>query len=724
MATEIIKEKIMEDFSEAKAPCKEVIKRNGKKMPFDWGKIVRAVRLAYADVYLLPGQADKIRSGKKENLYAESFENAQKYLGWGSTVQDVIQAISQKDEILSVEDIQDTVEKIVSKADLDVGLSYAKYRGAHGEKRRQRDSLYESIDAHRKSSDRSNANVLNGPMAKMLQIGGDATKAFALDQIIEPRFSEAHKNGDLYIHDLDFYMLTINCLQIPVAKLFKEGFNAGHGYVRPPKRIESAAALACIILQASQNDFFGGQSIPAFDKLLAPFCGEDVSDERIAQAMQGVVFNLNTMHSRAGSQIPFTSLNFGTDTSFGGRRVTKFLLEAYEQGLGKGENPIFPNLLFHIKDGVNRRPGDPNYDLFRLAMRVTAKRMNPTYVFDSSSFNAPYKSVDYMGCRTRVVSNVNGPEQSEARGNLFFNTLNLPRLGIEASKGLDKEKDKELIEVRFFESLDRLIDLAIDQLLSRYEYVKENLRAKDIPFAMEQHLYMGSEGLQGDDSIEPAIKNGTLSMGFIGLAETLVAMTGKHHGESEEANELGLRIVSHMRSRMDEATDKHHLNFSLFATPAEGLAGKFTKIDRKKYGVIKGVTDREYYTNSVHVPVYCKMNHFKKVSIEGAYHKYLNAGHICYVEFTSPLTKNLDALEAELNHMADSDVGYAGINFPIDYCDECSYQGVIDTETCPSCGSVGHIHRIRRVTGYFSEVQNMNDAKRAEVRDRTSTLRE
>jgi ribonucleoside-triphosphate reductase len=284
--------------------------------------------------------------------------------------------------------------------------------------------------------------------------------------------------------------------------------------------------------------------------------------------------------------------------------------------------------------------------------------------------------------------------------------------------GLDKEKDKELIEKRFFESLDKLMDKAERQLLSRYEYVRDNLKAKDMPFAMGQHLYMGSENLKDEDSIEPALKNGTLSMGFIGLAECLTAMTGHHHGESQSSNALGLRIVKHMRDYMDKATLKTHLNFSLFATPAEGLSGKFTAQDKKKYGIIPGVTDKEYYTNSSHVPVKFDINHFKKIEIEGAYHKFENAGHICYVEFQSPLVNNLAALEKVINHMADSDVGYAGINFPIDYCDECHFQGVIDSEDCPVCGSHDHIHHIRRVTGYFSETKHMNDAKQAEVRDR------
>ena len=703
---------------------KFVIKRDGSYKAFDMSKLESAVQKAFAEVYLSKEDLERMRVGEAVNLETYPKEKSDGYGKWKAAMAALETALKHETaEAVPVETLQNYAEKAILEVDADVALAYARYRGAHAYVRRNRDNLYAQIDAHRKSSDRSNANIVNGPMAKMLQIGGDATKAFALDNVIPSEFSFAHKNGDIYIHDLDFYMLTVNCLQIPVAKLFKEGFNPGHGFVRPPKRIESAVALACIILQACQNDFYGGQSIPAFDSLMAPFCGPEVSDERIAQAMQGLIYNLNTMHSRAGSQVPFTSLNFGTDVTEGGRRATKCLMEAYDQGLGNGENPIFPNLLFHVNNEVNRFPGTPNYDLFKQAMKVTAHRMNPTYVFDSSSFNKEYGSVDYMGCRTRVAANVNGESKSEARGNICFVTLNLPRLGIEASKGLDKEKDKDTILKNFFEGLDRVTDIASRQLLSRYDYVCDNLKAKDLPFAMGQHLYMGSEGFEPEDSIEQAIKNGTLSMGFIGLAECLVAMTGKHHGESEEANALGLRIVKHMREKMDAMTKKTHLNFSLFATPAEGLSGKFTAMDRKKYGVIPGVTDREYYTNSSHVPVYYKINAFDKIKIEGEYHKYENAGHICYVEFQSPLVNNLAALEKTVNQMADSDVGYGGINFPIDYCGECHFQGVIETEECPVCGSVGHIHRIRRVTGYFSELQNFNDAKKAEANDRTATLK-
>lgn len=676
---------------------KFITKRNGENKEFITDKIISAMEKAFVAT---------CKSGYEKDLEAAT-----------RIVMDKL--FAYRGDTIGIEDVQDIAVDALLDVNRKVGLAYATYREAHSKDREFKKSFMDSVASIYVATDRSNANVTNGPMAKMLQAGGVATKSYNLEYVIPKEFSKEHREGGIHIHDLDFYGFTVNCSQIPVKKLFETGFNTGHGFTRPPKRIGTAVALACILIQASQNDFYGGQSIPAIDSVMARFCGPEVPDEEISQAAQALVYNLNTMHSRAGSQIPFSSLNFGLDMSEGARRWTKALLTEYEKGLGNGENPIFPNLLFQVKDGVSRRPGDPNYDLFKLAMRVTSRRMNPTYIFMDAEVNKPYKSVEYMGCRTRVIGNVNGPETSEGRGNLFFVTMNLPRLGILARKAAQYDESARI--EKFFELLDKEIDLCERHLMDRYKYVCDHIKVKDMPFVMGQHLYMGSEGLKPEDSIEPAIRNGTLSMGFIGLAETLVALTGKHHGESEEAEKLGLRIVSHMHDAMEKMTEKTHLNFSLFATPAEGLAGRFTAIDRKRFGVIKGVTDREYYTNSVHVPVYCPISHFKKMEIEGKYHKFCTAGHIAYVEFDAPPANNLRAVEAILNHMADSNIGYAGINFPIDFCDSCGYQGVIPDDVCPVCGKSGHIHRIRRVTGYFSEIQNMNDGKLAEVHDRTST---
>lgn len=674
---------------------KHIVKRDGTYQEFNAQKITNAMAKAFVEVKKEGFETDLEKATELVKAHLNEFE--------GNSI--------------DIEKVQDLAVDALLDVDRKVGLAYATYREAHNKDREFKKNFMDAVGSVYVATDRSNANVLNGPMAKMLQAGGVATKAFNLEHVIPAEFANEHKDGGIHIHDMDFYGFTINCSQIPVERLFETGFNTGHGFTRPPKRIGTAVALACILIQASQNDFYGGQSIPHIDRIMGRFCGKDVSDEEIHQAAQALVYNLNTMHSRAGSQIPFSSLNFGLETSEGARRWTRALLEEYEKGLGHGENPIFPNLLFQVKAGVSRHPGDPNYDLFKLAMRVTARRMNPTYIFMDSEVNRPYDSVEYMGCRTRVIGNVNGPETSVGRGNLFFVTMNLPRLGILASKEGGSKEEKIS---RFFNLLDKEIDLCERHLMDRYRYVCEHIRVKDMPFVMGEHLYMGSENLRPEDSIEQAIRNGSISMGFIGLAETLVALIGKHHGESEEAEALGLKIVARMHNAMEEMTRKTHLNFSLFATPAEGLAGRFTAIDRKKFGEIPGVTDREYYTNSCHVPVYYKTSHFHKMEVEGKFHKYCTAGHIAYVEFDAPPANNLMALEKILNHMADSNIGYAGINFPIDFCDNCGYQGVIADEVCPVCGTTGHIHRIRRVTGYFSELQNMNDGKMAEVRDRTS----
>ncbi|MCL6480084.1 MAG: anaerobic ribonucleoside-triphosphate reductase, partial [Peptococcaceae bacterium] len=402
-----------------------------------------------------------------------------------------------------------------------------------------------------------------------------------------------------------------NCIQIPLNKLLTEGFNTGHGYIRPPKRPTSATALAAIILQSSQNDMHGGQSFAFFDRDIAPFV-EDADDFETYQAMEALIYNLNSMHSRAGAQVPFSSLNVGTETSEPARRVVKNLLLAYEAGLGNGENPIFPNIIFRVKEGINLNPGDPNYDLFKLAIKVASKRLNPTFSFMDSSFNKEWGTqVSYMGCRTRVMANRRGPAVTDRRGNLSFTTINLPRVAIKAERDLDN----------FYRRLSDIMDLAIRQLYHRYG-VQAKLKVKDMPFVMGQKLYLDSEGLTPDDPIEGAIKHGTLSVGFIGLAEALTALTGRHHGEDEESQSLGREIVAFMRRKIDEACEEYDLNYTLLATPAEGLSGRFVRLDRREYGFIPGVTTKEYYTNSFHVPVDYGISTFDKISLEGPYHKY------------------------------------------------------------------------------------------------------
>lgn len=654
---------------------------------------------------------------------------------------DVIKELKKQpdDHIFTVEEVQDTVEKIlIEKGHAKTAKAYILYREKRSRVREGRTELMDTVAEILKETSRDNANVGNSPSAKVLQISEAASKNYYLKRVLPSDESAAHLEGDLYIHDLSWYGKTFTCLQIPLDRLLREGFNNGHGYIRPPKGIKTAAALAAIILQSNQNDMHGGQSFAYFDRDLGVYAAKEFerqikqikadlealgftaddrkihglalahTEEEVYQAMEGFIYNLNTMHSRAGAQVPFSSINFGTDTSWSGRMVTEQFLRAYEKGLGKGETPLFPNACFKVKDGVNYDPEDPNYDLFMLSMKVACKRLFPNFSFQDSSFNAPYRDeeVAYMGCRTRVMSNINGPEVTNGRGNLSFSTINLPRLAIKAEKNLSV----------FWQSLDDMMDLAVKQLLTRYD-IQKSLKVKDFPFLMGQHLYVDSEDLKPNDPVEKAIRNGTLSIGFIGLAECLRALMGKHHGESDSAQAMGLSIVSHMRQRCDEATQKYHLNFSLLATPAEQLSGKFTKLDVERFGVIPGVTDKEWYTNSFHIPVEFEIDALKKIALEGPYHKYCNAGHISYVELPSAPNSNLEAFETLVRAMYDNDMGYAAVNFPVDICKDCGFNGVIESSTCPKCGG-SNISRVRRITGYLSTLDNFNDSKLAEAKAR------
>ena len=450
------------------------------------------------------------------------------------------------------------------------------------------------------------------------------------------------------------------------------------------------------------------------------------TDRQTYQSMEGLIHNLNTMHSRAGAQVPFSSINFGTDTSLEGRMVSKNLLLSMEKGLGNGETAIFPILIFKVKEGVNLNEEDPNYDLFKLSCRVSAKRLFPNFSFLDAPFNLKYyepnnpeTEATYMGCRTRVMSNICGEEEVSGRGNLSFTTINLPRLGIK--HGIVKNENADI--EGFFKELDDMIYLVIDQLLERMQ-IQGNKKVKNFPFLMGQGIWRGSDKLNYDDKLEEVIKQGTLTVGFIGLAECLVALIGKHHGESEESQKLGLQIISHMRKKMDEACDKYQLNFSLIATPAEGLSGRFTEIDKNIYGEIKGVTDKEYYTNSFHVPVYYNISAYDKIKKEAPYHELTNGGHITYVELDGDTSNNLEAFETIIRAMKDLGIGYGSINHPVDRDPVCGYSGVIEGYICPKCGrnendSNIKFDRIRRITGYLvGTVDRFNDAKKAEVRDR------
>jgi anaerobic ribonucleoside-triphosphate reductase len=663
---------------------RSIRKRDGRIVEFNNSKIASAIFKAAKSVGGEDQQlADELAEIVNQYLY--------KQLGSG---------------IPSVEEVQDAVEKVlIETGHAKTAKAYILYRDRRTRLRESKSELMDLVQDILVETNRDNANVGNSPSAKMLQIASEASKKYYLSRLIPDEMAQAHIEGDYHIHDLDFYAKTLTCVQIPLGRLLENGFNNGHGFIRPPKRSASATALAAIILQSSQNDMHGGQSFAFFDRDMAQFVSGSSEDE-VYQAMEALIYNLNSMHSRAGAQVPFSSINFGCDTTPAGRMVTKNLLLAHEKGLGHGETPIFPNIIFRVKKGINFEAGDPNYDLFQLAMRVSAQRLNPTFSFMDSTFNKEYDSeVAYMGCRTRVIANRHGAAVSDGRGNLSFTSINLPRIAIKAYGSLEL----------FFEELEKVMTLAARQLYHRYR-VQARLKVKDMPFLMGQGLYLDSEKLKPEDPIASVIKHGTLSIGFIGLAEALTSLTGAHQGQDPASQRLGLEIVSFMRKLVDDFAEEYDLNYTLLATPAEGLSGRFINIDRRHFGMISGVTDREYYSNSFHVPVNFEISSYDKISIEGPYHQLTNAGHISYIEMKSPPVDNLEAYERVLRQMAFSNMGYVGINFPIDECLGCFHRGIIEDE-CPSCGST-QIRRIRRITGYLSTVDRFNDAKQAELRDR------
>lgn len=664
---------------------KTIQKRDGRVVPFDETKITDAVFKAARAV----GGEDR-QTAMELTIEVLKFLK-KKYNG----------------NLFGVEDVQDIVEKVLIEAGhARTAKAYILHRDKRTRMRDAKGELMDAVEEILEETNRENANISNSPSAKMLQIASAASKKYYLSRLIPEEMSQAHLRGDIHIHDLDFYGKTLTCLQIPLNKLLSEGFNTGHGYIRPPKRPISATSLAAIILQSSQNDMHGGQSFAFFDRDIAPFV-EDVSDHETYQAMEALIHNLNSMHSRAGAQVPFSSLNVGTETSESSRRVVKNLLLAYEAGLGNGENPIFPNIIFRVREGVNLNPGEPNYDLFKLAIQVASRRLNPTFSFMDSSFNNEWgNEVSYMGCRTRVMANRRGPAVTDRRGNLSFTTINLPRIAVKAERNMDD----------FYRKLSDVLDLAVRQLYHRYG-VQSKLKVKDMPFIMGQKLYLDSENLGPEDSIGEAMKHGTLSVGFIGLAETLTALTGRHHGQDEESQALGLEIVGFMSKKINEACENYDLNYTFLATPAEGLSGRFVNLDRKEFGLIPGVTTKDYYTNSFHIPVDFPISSFEKISLEGPYHKFCNAGHISYVEMSSPPLKNPDAVETIIRHMRDCDMGYGGINYPVDFCTNCNLTGVFNEHTCPRCGSF-NIRRVRRITGYLSTTDRFNDSKLVELKDR------
>ncbi len=679
------------EMEEPELVFSEIRKRDGRVVSFDVNKITEAIF-----------KAAKAVGGRDRSISVKLTRQVLKYL----------ESQGFNGEAPAVEDVQDGVEKVlIENGHARTAKAYILYRARRTRIRDAKSELMDAVKEILVETSRENANISNSPSAKMLQIAMAASKKYYLSNLIPEEFAQAHLDGDIHIHDLDYYSKTPNCLQIDLARFLKEGFNTGYGYIRPPKRVSSAAAQAAIILQSNQNDMFGGQSFPHFDRSMGEVIRElpeKPGYEEVFQAMEGMVYNLNTMHSRAGAQVPFSSINLGTDTTPEGREVIRAILEAFDNGLGRGESPIFPNLVFRLKKGINYDAGDPNYDLFQKAIKVAARRLNPTFSFMDSSFNRDYgEEVSYMGCRSRVIANRHGAETSGGRGNIAPVTINLPRLALSGRGDL----------TTFMAGLDNVMRLGVKQLLHRFE-ILSRLKVRDLPFLMGQRLYIGSENLGPDDQVGDAIKNGTLAVGFIGLAEALIALMGCHHGEDREALDTGLKIIAHMRDKLDYYGDEYDLNFVLYATPAEGLAGRFTALDRERYGTIPRVTDKEYYTNSYHIPVNYIMSVFDKISIEGMFHRYCNAGHITYVELESAPIHNPGAVEKIIKHMADSDVGYGGINYPLDECQGCSYSGYIPEE-CPVCKST-LVRRIRRITGYLSTEDRFNYSKLCEARDRKS----
>ena len=768
---------------------RKIVKRDGRTVDYDINKIADAIFKAAQSL-----------GGRDHELSLEIAHEVEDYL------LDVCH-----NQVPTVEQIQDAVEKVlIENGHARTAKEYILYRA---ERTRARDMntklmrIYEDLtfkDAKDNDIKRENANIDgNTAMGTMLKYGSEGAKEFYKMYVIDPKHVKAHEEGDIHIHDMDYYTLTMTCCQIDIAKLLKDGFSTGHGHLREPNDIESYAALACIAIQSNQNDQHGGQSIPNFDYGIAPgvrktykklyhqnlgkmidylMDTEDGQDKTKAlcldieakhgvcpcmawdndymeiereelrkilpgvdeaeiikmqdkarkfadreirrktyQAMEALIHNLNTMHSRAGAQVPFSSINYGTDTSPEGRLVMEQIMLATQAGLGHGETPIFPIQIFKVKEGVSYNPEDPNYDLFKLACETSAKRLFPNFSFLDAPYNRQYyvpgrpeTEAAYMGCRTRVIGNVYDPTREivTGRGNLSFTSVNLPRLAIKSKGDLDI----------FFELLDGMINTAMDQLYDRFK-IQCQKKVRNFPFLMGQGIWIDSDKLGPDDTVEEVIKHGTLTVGFIGLAECLKALIGKHHGESEEAQKLGLEIVSFMRSKTDERARQTKLNWSLIATPAEGLSGRFVRIDKKKYGIIEGVTDRDYYTNSFHVPVYYPINAFEKIRLEAPYHALTNGGHISYIELDGDPMKNLDAFEKVVRCMKENGIGYGSVNHPVDRDPCCGYTGIIDN-TCPQCGrteaegDVG-FERIRRITGYLvGTMDQWNDAKRAEEGDR------
>ena len=686
-----------------------VLKRDGRVVGFNEEKIATAIR--------------------KAMLHTDKGEDLQ-------LIHQITDRISFKgDSQMTVEAIQDLVEvELMKSSRKDVAQKYIAYRNQRSiaRKAKTRDMFLEIINIKSNDITRENANMnADTPAGMMMKFASETTKPFVDDYLLSEEVLDAVTQNYLHIHDKDYYPTkSLTCVQHPLDHILKYGFSAGHGESRPAKRIETASILGCISLETAQNEMHGGQAIPAFDFYLAPYVrnsfieevknleelnGKDYSHlyqkeladyllqpldgltgedrivqhavnktvSRVHQSMEAFIHNMNTIHSRGGNQVVFSSINYGTDISPEGRMVMRNVLLATDAGLGHGETPIFPIQIFRVKEGVNYNPGDPNYDLFQLSCKVSAKRLFPNFSFIDSPFNLQYykpghpeTEVSYMGCRTRVMGNVYDPSQEIAngRGNLSFTSINLPRLAIESHGD----------EALFYEKLKDMMELVIGQLDDRFA-IQSKKRVYNFPFLMGQGVWLDSEKLGPSDEVGEVLKHGTLSIGFIGLAETLISLYGHHHGESDAMQEKGLAIVQYMRQYLDARSERTHMNYSLLATPAEGLSGRFVRMDKKRYGLIPGVTDKDYYTNSFHIPVYYNISAYEKIRKEAPYHALTNAGHISYVELDGDTANNLEAFESIVRCMHDCGIGYGSINHPVDRDPICGYVGVIG-EVCPRCG--------------------------------------
>lgn len=731
-----------------------VVKRDGRIVGFNEQKIMAAIRKAM------------LHTDKGEDI---------------SLIEQITDHVAYRGKSqMSVEAIQDAVElELMKSARKDVAQRYIAYRNQRSiaRKAKTRDIFMSIVNAKNNDITRENANMnADTPAGMMMKFASETTKPFVDDYLLSEESRDAVKHNYLHIHDKDYYPTkSLTCVQHPLDVILQHGFTAGHGSSRPAKRIETAAVLACISLETCQNEMHGGQAIPAFDFYLAPYVRMSYQEEvknlekltgkdlkhlynieiddylekdleglegdarleqhainktvnRVHQAMEAFIHNMNTIHSRGGNQVVFSSINYGTDTSAEGRCIMREILESTYEGVGNGETAIFPIQIWKKKRGVNYLPEDRNYDLYQLACKVTARRFFPNFLNLDATFNQNEKwhaddperykwEIATMGCRTRVFEDRWGEKTSIARGNLSFSTINIVKLAIECMGIEDK---KQRIDM-FFAKLDNILQITAKQLDERFQFQKTAM-AKQFPLLMK-YLWIGTEKLKPEESIESVINHGTLGIGFIGLAECLVALIGHHHGESEEAQELGLKIVTYMRDRANGFSEEYHHNYSILATPAEGLSGKFTKKDRKEFGIIPGVTDRDYYTNSNHVPVYYKCTALKKAQIEAPYHDLTRGGHIFYVEIDGDATHNPSVISSVVDMMDKYNMGYGSVNHNRNRCLDCGYENAdANLEVCPKCGS-HHIDKLQRITGYLvGTTDRWNSGKLAELHDRVTHI--